>query len=69
MDVSSGPIFPIKKKRKKKKITTQITQYFSSLTFLEGGQKVIEDSPPDSYFSLVYPGLMNRLWEKIFLTC
>lgn len=30
---------------------------------------MIEDSPPDSYFYLVYPGLMHRLWTKFILTC
>lgn len=30
---------------------------------------MIEDSPPDSYFYLVYPSLMHRLWTKFILTC
>lgn len=28
-----------------------------------------EDSPPDRYMYLVYPGLTHRLWTKFVLTC
>lgn len=43
--------------------------YFSGIILLEGGEKVIEDSPPDSYMYSVYPGLTHRLWTKLVLTC
>lgn len=42
--------------------------HVSGTILLEVGEKVIEDSPSDSYLYLVYPGLMHKLWTKFILT-